>query len=144
VKTSGLFTVHGHKIQFKYNVPFKLIFFGDVHRDSPDHADGKWKRFLEYAKSQKNAYFFGMGDYLDSTSTSERDCLGSISPKMHDTFRKDIELLQMAKIELIAKELSFMKGKIVGMLNGNHYFNFQSGISGDQKLCELLGSLFFC
>jgi predicted phosphodiesterase len=140
VKTSGLFTVHGHKIPFKYNVPFKIIFFGDVHRDSPDHADGKWQRFLEYAKDQKNAYFFGMGDYLDSTSTSERECLGSISPKMHDTFRKDIELLQMAKIELIAKELSFMKGRIIGMLNGNHYFNFQSGINGDQKLCELLGA----
>lgn len=138
MKTSGLFTVHNFKIPFGYGKPFRIIFFGDVHRDSPDHAAGKWKEFLAYAKKQKDAWFFGMGDYLDSTSTSERDCLGSISKHMHETFRNDIQALQLAKIELLAKELEFMRGRIIGMLNGNHYFEFSSGINGDQKLCELL------
>jgi hypothetical protein len=140
MKTSGLFTVHQFKIPCGYGKPIRLVFFGDVHRDSPNHADGKWQDFLDYARGLKDAWFFGMGDYLDSTSTSERECLGDISKKMHETFRSDIQALQLAKIELLAKELEFMRGRIIGMLNGNHYFEFQSGMNGDQKLCELLGA----
>lgn len=140
MKTSGLFTVHGYTIPVKYNRPFRLVFFGDVHRDAPNHADGKWQEFLRYAKTLKDAWFFGMGDYLDSTSTSERECLGSISPKMHETFRNDIQALQLAKCELFAKETAFMRGRIVGMLNGNHFFQFPSGINSDQKICELLNA----
>lgn len=140
MKTSGLFCVHGHTINVKYNRPFKIIFFGDVHRDSPDHAHGKWSEFLEYARRQKDAFFFGMGDYLDSTSTSEREMLGHISTKMHETFRHDIEALQVAKVEKMAEELSFMRGRIIGMLNGNHYFQFQSGMNSDQLLCQKLSA----
>lgn len=140
MKTSGLFTTHGYTIPIKYNQPFRLVFFGDVHRDSPNHANGKWQSFLDDARKMKDAWFFGMGDYLDSTSTTERECLGNISPKMHETFRNDIQALQLEKCELIAKELAFMKNRIVGMLNGNHYFQFQSGINSDQKICELLNA----
>lgn len=140
MKTSGLFTTHGHTIPIRCGRPVHLIFFGDIHRDAPSHALEKWHADINYWKSLKNAWFFGMGDYLDSTSTTERECLGSISNKMHETFRNDVQALQLAKIEMIAKELQFMRGRIVGMLNGNHYFQFQSGINGDQKLCELLGA----
>jgi hypothetical protein len=148
MKTSGLFTVHGYKIPVRYNKPFRIIFFGDVHWDSPDFARTKWDKFLAYARDLvrkagrggEPVYFFGMGDYLDSTSTSERECLGAMSPKMHETFRNDIQALQLAKIEKLADELSFMRGRIIGMLNGNHFFEFQSGINGDQKLCELLAA----
>ena len=118
----------------------RIIFFGDVHRDAPLHALEKWQADLDYWRSLKDVYFFGMGDYLDSTSTTERECLGSISSKMHETFRNDVQALQLAKVELMAKELTFMRGRIIGLLNGNHYFQFQSGITGDQKLCELLGT----
>jgi len=140
MKTSGLFTTHGFTIPIKYNRPFRLVFFGDVHRDSPNHAHGKWQEFLDYSRGLKDAWFFGMGDYLDSTSTTERECLGNIAPKMHETFRNDVQALQLAKCELFAKEVAFMKGRIVGMLNGNHYFQFQSGINSDQKICELLAA----
>ncbi len=140
MKTSGLFTIGSFNIPFKYGVPFRIVFFGDVHRDSPNHAHGKWQAFLDYCRSLENAWFFGMGDYLDSTSTTERECLGHISAKMHETFRNDVQELQKAKCELFAKEIKFMKGRIIGMLNGNHYFEFASGINSDQKICELVGA----
>lgn len=140
MKTSGLFTAHSQTIPVTYGVPLRIVFFGDVHRDSPAHAETKWQRFLQYARGLKDAWFFGMGDYLDSTSTSERECLGSISSKMHETFATDIEQLQLAKCELIAKELSFMKGRIIGLLNGNHYFEFKNRTNSDQKIAELLGA----
>lgn len=140
MKTSGLFTTHGYEIPIRAGKTVRIIFFGDVHRDAPSHAIEKWHDDLAYWRSLKDAYFFGMGDYLDSTSTTERECLGNISGKMHETFRNDVQALQLAKIELMAKELSFMRGRIIGMLNGNHYFEFQSGINSDQKLCELLSA----
>lgn len=143
MKTSGLFTVHGCKIPFNYSKPITIVFFGDVHRDSPNHAHSKWKSFLSEMRERvkrENLWFFGMGDYLDSTSTSERECLGNISPKMHETFRNDIQALQLAKCEMFAKEIQFMRGRIIGMLNGNHYHDFPSGINSDQKICELLSA----
>ena len=138
--TSGLFTVHSHTVQHCYGQPLKLVIFGDVHRDSPNHADGAWQEFLEHTRTLKGALFLGMGDYLDSTSTSERECLGHISPKMHETFRNDIQALQMAKCELFAKEIEFMRGRLIGLVNGNHYFQFPAGFNSDQKICELVGA----
>lgn len=141
MQTSGLFVTHSFTLNHSgYGKPLTLVIFGDIHRDSPNHAHGAWKDFLAHAKTLKNALFLGMGDYLDSTSTSERECLGNISPKMHETFKNDIEKGQEAKVDLIASELSFMKGRLIGLLNGNHYFNFQSGINSDQMLCQRLNT----
>jgi predicted phosphodiesterase len=139
MQTSGIFTTHSFNIPTKLSQEVQIIIFGDVHWDSPNHADTKWKEDLDYFKSQKNAYFLGMGDYLDSTSTTERECLGHISKSMHDTFRKDIVALQAEKIKRFSNEIGFMKGRLVGLINGNHYFEFPDGTNTDQKICGLLG-----
>jgi len=139
MKTDGLFTVHAFKIPLRtINEPVKLVFFGDVHRDSPNHASKAWQDFLAKVREYKHAWYFGMGDYLDSTSTSERGCLGKLSHDMHETFLNDVQALQDAKIEMIAGELKFMRNRLIGLLNGNHYFNFQDGTNSDQRLCRLL------
>ncbi len=142
MKTSGIFSTHAYTIPVKYNKPFKLIFFGDVHRDAPAHAHDKWQDFLAYARKQKDAWFIGMGDYLDSTSTSERECLGNIALKMHETFNNDQEKLQTAKCTLIARELDFMKGRLIGMINGNHFYDFKSKINSDQMICHMLNTTY--
>jgi hypothetical protein len=139
MRTSGLFTLHHFNIQAKCSKKIKLIFFGDVHRDSPNHAEDEWKDFLKYAKAEKDAYFFGCGDYLDSTSTSEREMLGHLTDRMHETYRNDVQELQIAKVKAFAKEIGFMRGRLIGLLNGNHYFNFQDGTNTDQKLCGEMG-----
>ena len=138
MKTSGLFTIHTVAVPQTYSQEFQLIIFGDVHRDSKNHADGKWQEDLAYFRSQKNSWFLGMGDYLDSTSTSERECLGNISNKMHETYRNDVLKLMDAKVEMMAGELKFMKGRLLGLINGNHYFEFPDGTNSDQRLCREL------
>lgn len=120
-----------------FGVPVRLVFFGDVHRDSPLHAAEKWQEFLGYARTLENAYFIGMGDYIDSMSTSEREAMARAS--MHEATATDLENMASSKISLLAKELAFMRGRLVGLLNGNHFFSFPSGINSDQKLCEKLG-----
>jgi predicted phosphodiesterase len=137
LKTSGLFTLHRYRIPVpRLGEAFKLIFFGDIHRDSPNHAHDKWKEFLDYARRQKDAWFFGMGDYIDSMSTSEREQM--IRASMHETTTCDLENMALGKVATLAKELAFMRGRLIGLVNGNHYFTFPSGINSDQKLCEKL------
>ena len=141
MKTSGTFTLHRFTIPLrKIGSPVKLIFFGDVHRDSPTHALSHWKEFLRYAKQNvANSYFIGMGDYLDATSTSERIGLRSIKHLLHDTERVAREERSRKCVEDFANEIGFMKGRLVGLLNGNHYHEFEDGTNSDQYLCRLLG-----
>ena len=139
MKTSGVFTLHRHAIPLTgANDAVRLVFFGDVHRDSPNHAETKWKEFLEYAKGLKNARFIGMGDYLDANSTSERISLNGIRHSLHETQRDSHEKEAYGKAKLFAKEIEFMQGRLIGLINGNHYFEHTNGTNTDQELCRLL------
>lgn len=139
MKTDGLFTTHSFKIPINSGKPFRIVIFGDVHRDSPNHAKAAWQDFLAEARKMKDAWFLGMGDYVDSASTSERQCLAATASHMHESTINDLQELAAEKVKLLAKELGFMKDRLIGLLNGNHYFSFQDGTNTDQKLCGLLG-----
>ncbi len=136
MKTTGLFVVHNYTIPIGYGKPIRLVFFGDVHRDSPHNAETKWMEFLHYAKRLKNAWFLGMGDYLDSTSSSERSAWAIACMQLHETKKEDVEKHEVSKCARFAKEIDFMKGRLIGLIGGNHYFNFQNGTNSDQKICE--------
>lgn len=138
MKTDGMFVTHSFDIPCRSKAPIHLVIWGDVHRDAILFGKEEWARFLERAKSLPSAYFLGMGDYLDSTSTSERSCLESSSQHLHDTIKNDLNKLQEAKIEMLAKELKFMKGRLIGLINGNHFYNFSDGTNSDNRLCGKL------
>ena len=133
-----MFVTHAFTIPAKYNRTFKLGFFGDVHRDSPNHAHRTWQAFLERARAEPDTYWIGMGDYVDSGSASERACITSVLKQLHESTTTDMAILAEAKVELLARELGFMRGRLIGLLNGNHYFEFQDGTNTDQKLCAAL------
>jgi len=122
MKTDGIFTAHTIKVEAQINKPFKIIPFGDIHRDSDMFANSHWRTFLTYAKAQKNAVFLGMGDYTDGVSTSERIVLSEI----HDTTLNTLKDVYKGTVATLVKELGFMRGRVIGMLGGNHYFDFGS------------------
>jgi len=99
-------------------------------------AEEKWLEFCEYESKKADTYFLGMGDYDDLASTSERSILES--PILHDSTAKTLEKAYLTHTMRFAKEISFMKGKLIGMLEGNHYAMFANGITTTQKLCELM------
>lgn len=141
MKTSGLFEIHKHEAKISgYGKTIKIIFFGDVHRDSPSHCMAAWGNFLNHARAQKDALFVGMGDYLDSYSTSERLALSD--DKIHDSSKANLAKLAQEQVEKLAKELAFMKGRLIGLIGGNHYFQFQDGTNSDQRLCRELDCKF--
>jgi hypothetical protein len=77
-----------------------------------------------------------MGDYDDLVSTSERE--GLCSARMHDSTIKTIEDIYRQHTDRLAKEISFMKDKCLGLIEGNHYGVFQNGTTTTQRLCESL------
>lgn len=139
MRTTGIFTTHYFQIPFqKYGEPIYLIPFGDVHKSSPMHSKERWGDFLDWAKTKERAYFIGMGDYNDLASTSERIVLGSSA--LHESTRKTLTELYLEQTMKFAKDISFMKGRLIGILGGNHYGVFESGITTDQKLAEILNT----
>jgi hypothetical protein len=111
MRTDGLFTLQEYVVKgWKIDKPLSLIPFGDVHRDSPAHSNKKWKEFCDYGASKKDAIFLGMGDYLDSFSTSERMILNNPG------------------------------NRTVGLLCGNHFIQFADGTTSDMHLAAKLNS----
>lgn len=140
MQTTGLFTTHRVELDAEIGKPFRLIPFGDVHRDSNLHAESHWQDFLKYAKKQDNAVFLGMGDYTDGCSTSERIALDGSA--IHDTTRATMQKLYSEWADTLADELAFMKGRCIGLLGGNHYMKFENGDTTDHILAAQLRTKF--
>jgi len=135
--TTGIFTLHKHTITFKkWNEPILLVPFGDVHRNAPLCNTEKWLESLDQMRKLKNAYFIGMGDYDDLASASEREVFAS--PKVHESTRQSLDDFAKAKTKELGKELAFMRGRCIGLLGGNHFWDFPDGTNTDNMLCGLL------
>jgi len=136
--SDSIFTIHRYKVSFScLNQPIYLIPFGDVHRFSPNCDTNKWLEFLAWAKNKKNAYFLGMGDYFDFLSGSERRELNEAS--LHEATYSNIEDLMNSQVKRFVNEISFMKGRLLGLIEGNHYATYHTGITTTQEMCRLLG-----
>jgi hypothetical protein len=137
MNTTGIFTIHRHEISgVKLNEPIYLIPFGDIHRHSPLCHEEKWMEFLGWAKTKKNAYFLGMGDYDDLASASERDILSN--RHLHEATKDTLENVSKKFTDKLSKELSFMNGRLIGLLEGNHYSEYSNGTTSSQRMCETL------
>ncbi len=140
MRTTGIFTTH----EFRYNTatenkPFYILPVGDIHAGSPMHDRSRWESWLSWAESKKDALFLGMGDYFDLASSSERKVLSSHSG-LHESTTSTLDSLYMSNVLDMVKDLKFMKGRLIGLIEGNHYGLFQSGMTTTQKMCEMLGT----
>ena len=136
--TDGLFTIGEARLKFdKYNEPFNLYVISDIHRNSPACDVKKWHEFLDEANDGKSYYLF-LGDLFDSLSTSERKTLRS--GDFHESTTSRWEKIYKQDVKDFCDECSFMKGRVVGVLGGNHFFAFSSGITSDQMVAEELGA----
>jgi hypothetical protein len=144
MKTTGIFTTHEVTMPFKYGQPIKFIPFGDVHRDSDMHADEHWHEFLDYAKAslkKQPTIFLGMGDYTDGCSTSERAVLGGHTG-LHDTTKRTMDNVYKGVVKTLSNELSFMRGNVIGLIGGNHYWDNGDGSTTDHLLASALQTKF--
>lgn len=138
MKTNGLFETHTFSIPFsKFGEPIQLVPFGDIHRSAALCHEEKWLEFLDWARKQRNTYFLGMGDYDDLMSSSERE--GMSRSSLHTSTIQTVESMYKKHTDTLVKEMSFMSGHLVGLLEGNHYAQFQNGTTSTQRMCDALG-----
>ena len=115
-----------------------LAVFGDLHYNSRQCDKQKFEEFLKEAKD-KNAYLIGLGDYLDSVSSSERAILSG--NKLHDSTINTIEKMYLGHTKELATLINkYCKGKVLGLVEGNHYYQFVGGATTDELLCQYTGA----
>jgi hypothetical protein len=118
----------------------KIVPFGDIHRDSHACDEDRWKNFLKDCKANHdaNTYYLGMGDYNDFASYSERKVLRNL----HESTSIKMDGWALRDVDRLASELEFMRGNLIGLIHGNHEWQFLDGDLATEKLCAKLGCKF--
>lgn len=98
------------------------------------------KRHVEWGTKHK-VWWLGMGDYIDFCSPSNRQRLQGAA--LYDTALDVINDKAMELTEEIYHEaLKPTKGRWLGMLEGHHFTQLKSGMTTDQRLCQMLDARF--
>jgi hypothetical protein len=138
------FTICKHRINMKVgkteSSKIRIGIFGDVHRDSPACDVGAWKEQLAEWKKDPNMFFIGLGDYHDFASHSERIILDD--PKLHESTKSRIDDWRAKTVDEYVQEISFMKDRILGLIEGNHRWKFGDGTTSTQRMCQKLNATY--
>jgi hypothetical protein len=133
-----IFTIHRYEVEYNSTTkPHYLHPFGDVHFKNPQHHVELWREWLDWARAKERSMFIGMGDYVEWFSDSERRGVESIN--LHQSSKATMDDFAKDMCDEFYKQISFMKGKMLGMLEGNHFYMFQNGMTSTQYLCQKLG-----
>ena len=118
---------------------FRLRPVGDLQFGTPGFRKDIWDRWKKEMMEDKQAYAIGMGDYSDSFRPT-------IQKKLESAFigdgeaRRQLEEMLLVQTQHLAKEMEPFKDRIIGLLEGHHFFTLSSGdITTTQYLCQLLG-----
>jgi hypothetical protein len=142
---SQVFTTHTYQIPMaKQGGKYTIIPFGDVHYDSHNCDRKKFSEFLRRAKTEKNTFYLGMGDYFDFASYTERRSLKNA--RLHESTEAKLDKNADADVKELCEEIAFMKNRVIGLLEGNHGWEYGDGTTdtdklSDNLLCKNLGAL---
>lgn len=139
MRTTGLFSTNRVEVEVDSKKTLRIIPFGDIHRESRLFDNKEWKEFLANAKDDRyDTYFLGMGDYTDGCSTSERKAMKD----MHETTIHSMDSTYKGVTTSLLNDLDFMRGRVLGIIGGNHVWNFTDGGSTDTMLANGLRAKF--
>lgn len=136
MKTAGEFAASRYPIKVRsVREPITVVAFGDIHYGAPMFAADRFDRFIRDCKALKNPYYLLMGDHLELASSSERRLLRA---GFHESNEEVFRDMMRGLTEELADKLDFMKGRAIGVVNGNHYGELEAGQNTDMYLAELL------
>jgi hypothetical protein len=124
------------------NQKLLLMPLGDIHEGSEGFPE---KKFIDHLKwgMDMGGTFLGMGDPFDFTSDSQR----AIMAPLRESTKKQLDEFMQNRVEKFADRIEFTKGHWIGMLEGNHSWQFHTGLktgrTSDQLLCERMKCEFF-
>lgn len=129
----------------KQKVPFvltghqKMILMpvGDVHFGSKGWPKQKFVDHLKWGMD-RGAWFLGVGEYLDFASFSQRRQMAPL----RDQVKEQISNMLTEKSWEFFDLIRFTKGRWIGLLEGDHFWEYEDGTTCDQMLCRHLGAEF--
>ena len=122
--------------------PILIMPIGDIQYAGKDSSTAMemLKRHVAWGVEQ-NAYFLGMGDYIDFASPSNRLRLRQAA--LYDTALKTLSDVSVHLVtELYQEALKGSEGRWLGLLEGHHFYQMEDGTTTDQLLCRLLKTRF--
>jgi hypothetical protein len=114
--------------------------FGDVHRDLPNCDVDRWHWFLKRAKQEtdpEHTYYISMGDTHDFASAREGLKLRTMG--MHDQSLEMLSEMVQKRNRAFCTEIAQMRGKLIGLVGGNHTWILENGITADEDLANRMG-----
>jgi hypothetical protein len=142
MRGSGIPTVHGFTIDLpNFEDTANVFVFSDMHMGTDAYSDSSLCRYRDYAESHKNRYYILGADTIDFASTSERRLLVA-NPALHETTVSRLNDMAIDLADRAIEKLSFMKGRLIGGVDGNHNFPLRFGdleISTEEYIINKLG-----
>jgi hypothetical protein len=125
MKTTGIFKVASYRIDLpNLSTPLYIAPLGDIHYGAVNHAAGHFHDHLaELAELGDSCYILGMGDYLDLFSAAER---AKVS-ELHETTSEYLARHAQEQADEFADILEPWRGRIIGLIEGNHHGVLQIG-----------------
>jgi len=124
---------------FPFDKPLKLIPLGDLHAGCDGFDGDRLHRMVKKAVAD-DCWFYGMGVYTDFASASNREKL--IVAGLYETSRSLVDGAVDRVLDELKQILEPTRGRWLGMLEGNHYWMFEDGVTSDQALARYLGAPF--
>ena len=121
--------------------PLLLLPVGDIQYDGPGGAADlpRLKKFLQWGLAH-DAWFIGMGDFVDFLSPSNRERLTHAG--LYDTGASVIDRAAGGLVEELLAVLLPTKGRWLGLLQGHHYYAHLDGSTSDTRFCQALAAPF--
>lgn len=114
---------------------FTLIPAGCLHW--PVGEKDLLKAWVEELRSTPNGYGILMGDSLDIARTHYRDHVRSY--RDDDNSQESIDAYVQEEVGKLAKVLEPVASRIMGLVEGNHFWEYSDGTNTEQDLCRRLG-----
>lgn len=135
LQTTGLFTAGYHKINLQRSTNhLYLVPFGDIHYGAVHHAAKHFSAFIREYRTKPYVRYLGMGDYFDFGSTSERLKIEEV----HDSTKDRLDQMVQQDIRDFVKKYPHLIDHTLGLIEGNHYYQFRNGTTSTQYLAQLL------
>lgn len=123
-----------------YDDKINLFAFGDVHRDTKSCDVDRWKWFLNRAAKEdpEKTWYLGLGDYQDFASAREQKVLKGSG--LHETTIEKFDAIVEREQRAFAQEIKQMRGRLLGLVHGNHAWTFENGKNTTEDLAERMGT----
>lgn len=128
-------------IHLKDAEDLKLAPVGDIQYGAASSDIDKLDRHIQYG-IEHGWSFLGMGDYLDHFSPSNRRALVAAKGALYDSARELLDESVENRIYDLSQTLQ-APGQWLGLVQGDHAWEFADGEHSDGKLARELGCDFF-